>query len=88
LQSLLRPGPPAIRHDDYDVLAAGVVVGRILSLNAMDGDSRAFGHHEDGKPKHGYEANREDGMAAFCQRLAARMKSTKKPRRFESGGAE
>jgi len=45
----------------------------------------ALGHHEDGKPTHGYEATREDAMAAFCQGLAARLKSTKKPRRFWLG---
>jgi hypothetical protein len=50
--------------DDYDVLAEGVVVGRIFKANAAPVDAPwmwtlAFGHHEDRTPTHGYEATRE-----------------------------
>jgi hypothetical protein len=44
--------------DDYDVLADGVVVGRIFKANAAPVGSPwmwtlAFGHHEDRAPTHG-----------------------------------
>jgi hypothetical protein len=50
--------------DDYDVLADGVVVGRIFKANAAPVDAPwmwtlAFGYHEDRIPTHGYEATRE-----------------------------
>src|SRR5262245_25448904 len=53
--------------DDYDVLADGAVVGRILKVHAAPVGTPwmwtlAFGHHEDRSPTHGYEATRE---AAF-----------------------
>jgi len=56
--------------DDYDVLADGVVVGRIMrAAAAPEGTpwlwTLAFGHHEDRIPTHGYEATREAAMAAF-----------------------
>jgi hypothetical protein len=45
--------------DDFDVLADGVVVGRIMKAAAVPGQSwmwtLAFGHHEDRTPTHGYE---------------------------------
>jgi len=58
--------------DDYDVLADGVVVGRIFKANAaLVGSPRtwtlAFGQHEDRTPSHGYEATREAAMAAFAK---------------------
>jgi hypothetical protein len=57
-------------ESDYDVLAEGVVVGRILRAAAAPVDAPwlwtlAFGHHEDRTPTHGYEATRKDAMAAF-----------------------
>jgi hypothetical protein len=57
--------------DDYDVLAGGVVVGRIMKAAAVPvGHSwmwtLAFGHHEDRTPTHGYAATREAAMAAFA----------------------
>ena len=57
--------------DDYDVLADGVVVGRIFKANAAPVGSRwmwtlAFGHHEDRTPTHGYAATREAAMGAFA----------------------
>jgi hypothetical protein len=58
--------------DDYDVLANGVVVGRILKLNAAPAMSwmwalEPFEHHEDRTPTHGYAATREAAMAAFAK---------------------
>jgi hypothetical protein len=58
--------------DDYDVLADGVVVGRIMKAATAPVDkpwlwALVFGHHEDRTPTHGYEATREAGMAAFAK---------------------
>ena len=44
--------------DDYDVLADGVVVGRIMKAAAKPPEDRT--------PTHGYEATREAAMAAFA----------------------
>jgi hypothetical protein len=57
-------------EDDYDVLADGVVVGRIFNSAAAPVGAPwmwtlAFGQHEDRTPTHGYEATREAAMAAF-----------------------
>jgi hypothetical protein len=54
--------------DDHDVLANGVVVGRIMRANAAPVDApwlwtAAFEHHEDRTPTHGYEA----AMTAFAK---------------------
>ena len=61
---------------DFDVLADGAVVGRILKVHAAPVGTPwmwtlAFGHHEDRTPTHGYEPTREAAMAAFRQELAA-----------------
>jgi hypothetical protein len=58
--------------DDFDVLADGVVVGRIMRAAASPEGAPwmwtlAFGHHEDRTPTHGYEATREQAMAAFAK---------------------
>ena len=56
--------------DDYDVLADGVVVGRIMKAAATDASwlwTLAYGQHEDRTPTHGYEATREAAMAAFAK---------------------
>jgi hypothetical protein len=63
-----RPGE--WNEDDYDVLADGVVVGRIMKGAAAPVGmpwfwTLAFGHHEDRTPTHGYEATREAAMIAF-----------------------
>jgi hypothetical protein len=55
--------------DDYDVLADGAVVGRIMKAAAVPVGmswmwTLAFGHHEDRTPTHGYAATREAAMAA------------------------
>jgi hypothetical protein len=58
--------------DDYDVLADGVVVGRIMKAAAKPADASwlwtlAYGQHEDHTPTHGYEPTREAAMAAFAK---------------------
>jgi hypothetical protein len=58
--------------DDYDVLADGVVVGRIMeTVAAPVGQpwmwTLAFGYHEDRTPTHGYAATREAAMTAFAK---------------------
>jgi hypothetical protein len=58
--------------DDFDVLAEGVVVGRIMRAAASPVDvpwlwTLAFGYHEDCTPTHGYAATREAAMAAFAK---------------------
>ena len=59
-------------YDDYDVLANGVVVGRIMKTEAAPVGSPwmwtlMFGYHGDRTPTHGYAATREDAMAAFAK---------------------
>jgi hypothetical protein len=56
--------------DDFDVLADGAVVGRILKVHAAPVGvpwmwTLIFGYHEDRTPTHGYAATREAAMAAF-----------------------
>jgi hypothetical protein len=58
--------------DDFDVLADGIVVGRIMKAAAAPVDAPwtwtlAFGHHEDRIPTHGYAVTREEAMAAFAK---------------------
>jgi hypothetical protein len=56
--------------DDFDVLADGVVVGRIMKAAAVAGrnvlgvDAR---FREDRTPTHGYAATREAAMTAFAK---------------------
>jgi hypothetical protein len=57
--------------DDYDVLADGVIVGRIMETAAAPLGTPwmwtlAFGHHE-GPPPHGYAATRKAAMGAFAK---------------------
>src|SRR5262245_50862517 len=59
-------------EDDFDVLADGIVVGRLFkSLAAPSGMpclwALAFGHYEGRHPTHGYAATREAAMAAFAK---------------------
>jgi hypothetical protein len=63
---------PETRLSDFDVLADGVVVGRIFKANAAPVGSPwmwtlAFGHHEDRAPTHGYDPTREQAMAPFAK---------------------
>jgi hypothetical protein len=55
----------------WHVLADGVVVGCIFKACGAVGApwmwTLAFGHHEDRRPTHGYEATREAAMAAFAK---------------------
>jgi len=73
-----------LNDDDYDVLADGAVVGRILKVHAAPIGSPwmwtlAFGHHEDRTPTHGYEPTREAAMAAFAKAdLWARTTETRR----------
>jgi hypothetical protein len=58
--------------DDFDVLADGIVVGRIFKANAAPAWepwmwTLLFGHHEDRTPTHGYAETREAAMAAFAK---------------------
>jgi len=58
--------------DDYDLLADGVVVGRIFYAAASPVGSAwmwtlGFGYHEDRTPTHGYEATREAAVAGFAK---------------------
>jgi hypothetical protein len=58
--------------DDFDVLADGAVVGRIMKAAASPVGSPwmwtlAFEHHEDRTPTHGYEPTREAAMEAFAK---------------------
>ena len=53
--------------DDYDVLAEGIVVGRIMKAAASPVGGLAYGHHEDRSPIYGYEPTREAAMAAFAR---------------------
>jgi hypothetical protein len=56
--------------DDYDVLADGVVVGRIFKANTAPVGSPwmwalLLEHHKDRTPTHGYADTREAAMAAI-----------------------
>jgi hypothetical protein len=58
--------------DDYDVLADGVVVGRIFKVNASPVGTPwtwrlGIEYHKDRTPTHGYAATREAAMAAFAK---------------------
>ena len=61
-----------LSDDDFDVLADGVVVGRIFKVRRLAGRTPwmwtlALGHHEDRTPTHGYAATRLAAMAAFAK---------------------
>jgi hypothetical protein len=58
--------------EDYDVLADGIVVGRIMKAAAVQIGSPwmwtlLFGQREDRTPTHGYAAAREAAMTAFAK---------------------
>src|SRR5262245_47639545 len=59
------------RYDDYDVIADGVVVGRIMKAAAAPvGQPWMWTlvlYHEGRTPTHGYAATREAAMAAFAK---------------------
>ena len=60
------------KDDDFDVLADGAVVGRIMKAAAVPVIMSwiwmlMFGYHEDRTPTHGYAETREAAMAAFAK---------------------
>jgi hypothetical protein len=59
------------KDDDFDVLADGVVVGRIFKSAASPVDSPwmwTYGFNPlERRPTHGYAATREAAMAAFAK---------------------
>jgi hypothetical protein len=62
----------AWNDDDYDVLANGLVVGRIMNAAAAPVGSSwlwtyGFDPRERRQPAHGYCATREDAMTAFAR---------------------
>jgi hypothetical protein len=64
-------------NDDYDVLADGIVVGRIFHAAASPVDSPwmwtlAFGHHEDRTPTHGRCCDARAREGGDRKELAAR----------------
>jgi hypothetical protein len=66
--------------DDYNVLANGIVVGRIMKAAAKPADASwlwtlAYGQHEDSTPTHGYEATRE---AAHSLRVGGGRRETER----------
>jgi hypothetical protein len=65
-----RGSPSRRRHDDYDVLEDGVVVGRISKEPAAPGHRPwmwTSNEHKGRPPAFGYEATREAAMAAFVK---------------------
>jgi len=58
--------------NDFDVLANGVVVGRIFEAKAAPVGQPSmwtliFEHHQGRTPTHGYATTREAAMAAFAK---------------------
>jgi hypothetical protein len=63
------------KDDDYDVLANGVVVGRIFNSAASPVGmpwmwTLLLDYHKNRSPTHGYAATREAAMAAFAKSRA------------------
>jgi hypothetical protein len=62
---------PSWNDDDFDVVANGRIVGRILKAGVSVTRpwmwTLIFPHHEDRTPMHGYATTREDAMAAFAK---------------------
>ena len=57
--------------DDFDVLAAGEIVGRIFKTGVLVARpwmwTLDIGQHEHRSPTHGYAESREAAMAAFAK---------------------
>ena len=68
---LKRESATAPDDNNYEVLAAGVVVGRILRVAAAPETpwlwSLASDYRKDRTPTHGYEPTRDAAMAAFAK---------------------
>jgi len=64
---------PSWNDDDFDVVANGKIVGRILKAGVSVARpwmwTLIFQPHEDRTPTHGYAVTREDAMAAFAKTL-------------------
>jgi hypothetical protein len=58
--------------DDYDVLADGVVVGRIFKANAAPVGEPWMWNHEDRTPTHGYAATREGRDGSVSRKAGGR----------------
>jgi hypothetical protein len=59
-------------EDDYNVLAEGEVVGRIMKVIAAPESTPwmwtlAHGYHRDRSPTHGFEPTHEAAMTAFAK---------------------
>ena len=73
LKSASKSGPSGEwNEDDYDVVADGLVVGRIMKAAAVPVGmswmwTLGYGYHEDRTPIHGYAATREGAMTAFAK---------------------
>jgi hypothetical protein len=60
------------KEDDYDVLADGIVVGRLFKSNAAPlglpwAWALTFEHYENRSPTFGYAETREAAVAAFAK---------------------
>jgi hypothetical protein len=69
---IIKRVPIGWNEDDFDVVADGVLIGRIfVTLIAPEGRPWMWtigcDHHKDRTPTHGYEATREAAMAAFAK---------------------
>jgi hypothetical protein len=69
---ILKRAPIGWNEDDFDVLADGVLVGRVfVTLIAPEGRPWMWtigcDHHKDRTLTHGYEPTREAAMAAFAK---------------------
>jgi hypothetical protein len=58
--------------NDHDVLADGIVIGRVMKAAAASVGTPwlwtlAFGQHEDRTPTHGYDPTREAAMEGFAK---------------------
>jgi hypothetical protein len=67
-------------EDDYDVLADGAVVGRIMKAHAAPEGSPwfwtlAYGQHEDRSPTHGLRGDPRDGDGRLRQELVAGVRA-------------
>ena len=62
---------PSWNDDDFDVVANGKIVGRILKAGVSVARpwmwTLHIGHHEHRSPTHGYAATREAAMASFAK---------------------
>jgi hypothetical protein len=77
--------------DDFDVLADGVVVGRVFHAAASPVGSPwmwtlAFEQHENRTPTHGYAASREAAITAFAKSWRAKQTTLESKLERGAGG--